>query len=192
MSSAVPPPTPRQVSDRALILYALIRRGTIEYALREFEFDQLRVEQAEVARREGDRWLERESLGIVLSDQDRRLFDAVSGAWPPEAIADGMWRKESLATLLWALQHIAELPPFSQEIDSQVLEEAITRYGEVQAFRSNGLLRPPDQIEAAWLEADAWFGATEGRDGEDATVASIAAERFRALSWLRDASAEAP
>jgi len=192
VSSAVPAPTSRQVSDRALILYALIRRGTIEYALREFEFEPARVEQAEAARRETDRWLERESLAVVLLDQDRRLFDAFSGAWPPEAIADGMWRKESLATLLWSLQHIAELPPFSEEIETQILEEAITRYGEVSAFRSHGLLREPDLIEAAWLEADAWFGATEGRDGEDATVASIAAERFKALSWLRDASAEAP
>ena len=103
-----------------------------------------------------------------------------------------MWRKEALATLLWSLQHIDELPPFSEEIDTQILENAITRYGEVAAFRSNGLLRPSDQIETAWLESDAWFGATEGRDGEDATVASIAAERFRALSWLRDASASPP
>jgi len=188
----VPAPTSLEVSDRALILYALIRRGTIEYALREFEFEPQRVEQAEVARRETSRWLERESLGDTLSEQDRRLFDAVSGAWPPEAIADGMWRKESLGTLLWALQHIVELPPFSEEVDPQVLEEAITRYGEVRAFRSHGLLRPAEQIEAAWLEADAWFGATEGRDGEDATVASIAAERFKTLSWLRDASASAP
>ena len=188
----MPAPTSRRVSDRALIVYALIRRGTIEYALREFEFEPQRVEQAEAARRETDRWLERGALGGSLLEQDHRLLDAVSGAWPPEAIADGMWRKESLATLLWALQHIAELPSFSEEADTQILEEAITRYGEVEAFRSNGLLRPTDQIEAAWLEADAWFGATEGRDGEDATVASIAAERFRALSWLRDASAEAP
>jgi hypothetical protein len=185
-------PSPREVSDRALILYALIRRGTIEFALREFEFEPKRLEQAEVARHEADRWLERESLTAVLLEQDRNLLDAVSGAWPAEAIADGMWRKESLATLLWALQHIAELPQFSDEIDPQVLEEAITRYGEVDAFRSHGLMRQPDQIEAAWLEADAWFGATEGRDGEDATVASIAAERFRALSWLRDAAASAP
>ncbi|MEA2520968.1 MAG: hypothetical protein QOI81_614 [Actinomycetota bacterium] len=182
-------PTTRQISDRALILYALIRRGTIEYALREFEYEQHRVEQAEVARHETDRWLEREELLPALTDADRVLFDAVSGAWPPQAIADGMWRKESLATLLWALEHLADLPSFGEEVDSQVLDDAITRYGEVPSFRSNGSVRPADQIEAAWLEADAWFGATEGRDGEDATVASIAAERFRALSWLRDASA---
>ena len=188
----MPAPTSRQVSDCALILYALIRRGTIEYALAEFEFDPQRVAQAEVARAETDRWLERDELTEALTDQDRRLFEAVSGAWPPEAITDGMWRKESLATLLWALGHIGELPPFSHEVDSQVLEDAITRYGEVAGFRSNGDLRPGDQIEAAWLEADAWFGATEGRDGEDATGASIAAERFRTLSWLRDASASAP
>jgi Domain of unknown function (DUF4272) len=185
-------PSTVEVSDRALILYALIRRGTIEYAVREFQFEPQRIEQAEAARHETDRWLRRESLEPSLLDQDRELFDAVSGAWPAEAIADGMWRKESLATLLWGLQHIGQLPPFSEEVDSQVLEEAITRYGEVHAFRSNGVLRDPQEIEAAWLEADAWFGATEGRDGEDATVASIAAERFRTLSWLRDASAAAP
>ena len=192
MSSAVPAPTSRQVSDRALILYALIRRGTIEYALAEFEFDPQRVAQAEAARAETDRWIEREGLSEAMTDQDRRFFGAVSGAWPPEAITDGMWRKESLATLLWALQHLSELPPLSEQIELQVLEDAITRYGEVAGFRSNGDLRPRGQIEAAWLEADAWFGATEGRDGEDATVASIAAERFRTLSWLRDASASAP
>ncbi|MEP7059524.1 MAG: DUF4272 domain-containing protein [Actinomycetota bacterium] len=182
-------PTTKQISDRALILYGLIRRGTIEYALREFEYEPHRLEQAEVARQETDRWLEREGLSDALLDGDRLLFDAASGAWPPEAITDGMWRKESLATLLWALEHLAALPPFGEEVDAQALDEVITRYGQVSAFRSNGLVRPVDQIEAAWLEADAWFGATEGRDGEDATVASIAAERFRALSWLRDASA---
>ncbi len=188
----MPAPTSRQVSDRALVLYALTRRGTIEYALGEFEFNAQRVAQAEVARAETDRWIEREELTDALTDQDRRLLRAVSGAWPPEAITDGMWRKESLATLLWALQHLPELPPLSEEIDSQILEDAISRYGEVSAFRSNGLLLTPVEIEAAWLEADAWFGATEGRDGEDATVASIAAERFRTLSWLRDASASTP
>jgi Domain of unknown function (DUF4272) len=192
VSQAVPPPTPLEVSDRALILYALVRRGTIEYALREFQFDPLRVEQAEVARHETDGWLERESLVDALTEQDRGLFQAVSGAWPPEAIADGMWRKEALAVLLWALEHSVQLPPFSEEVDTKSLEEAITRYGEVSTFRSAGRLREWDQVEAAWLEADAWFGATEGRDGEDATVASIAAERFRTLSWLRDASVAAP
>ena len=42
------------------------------------------------------------------------------------------------------------------------------------------------------MEADAWVGATEDREGEDATLASVAAERYRALSWLRDAGAPQP
>ena len=41
----------------------------------------------------------------------------------------------------------------------------------------------------AWQEADAWYAATEGREGEDATLASISAERARAFSWLRDRDA---
>ena len=46
------------------------------------------------------------------------------------------------------------------------------------------------ELEAAWHEADVWIAATEGRAGEDATLASISAERRRALSWLRDRDAE--
>ncbi|HEY6566717.1 MAG TPA: hypothetical protein VI341_04280, partial [Actinomycetota bacterium] len=57
------------------------------------------------------------------------------------------------------------------------------------SFRAQGHLRPAEQLDRAWMEADAWFGATEGRAGDDANVASIAAERFRALSWLRDRDA---
>jgi hypothetical protein len=53
------------------------------------------------------------------------------------------------------------------------------------------LLRHDDDLDRAWMEADAWFGATEGR-GDDATIASIAAERYRAFSWLRDAGAPQP
>ena len=100
-----------------------------------------------------------------------------------------MWRKESLGVLLWALQHIPELPSAASEFEPSDLDDAITRYGSVSSFRENGALRSADQVAEARLEADAWFGATEGRTGDDATLASIAAERFRALSWLRDASA---
>lgn len=100
-----------------------------------------------------------------------------------------MWRKESLGVLLWALEHLAELPPYPDEFAQPALDDAITRYGSVSSFRAQGQLRPADHIERAWMEADAWFGATEGRTGDDANVASIAAERFRALSWLRDRDA---
>ena len=66
------------------------------------------------------------------------------------------------------------------------------RYGSVSGFRAEGLLRQNDDLDRAWMEADAWFGATEGREDDDATIASIAAERYRALSWLRDAGAPPP
>ena len=103
-----------------------------------------------------------------------------------------MWRKESMGVLLWALRHVEELPAFSAEFDQAELDGAVTRYGSVSSFRANGELRADDQIERAWMEADAWFGATEGRLGDDAALASTAAERFRALSWLRDAGVAPP
>ena len=182
-------PTVDEVSDRALVLYALVRRGSIEFVVDETAGDPARIRQAETARRETDDWLEREGVWPAVLDAERSLFEAPSGSWPREAVADAMWRKEALGTLLWALQHLHRLADYGLEFEQQHLDEAITRYGSVDAFRKHGSLRSADEVEAAWLEADAWFGATEGRAGEDAQVASAAAERFRALSWLRDRDA---
>ena len=104
------------------------------------------------------------------------------------AIDDALWRKESLGVLFWALGHLDVMPPYNGSSRNRTSTPR-HGYGSVYAFRAEGRLRSDDEIEAAWMEADAWFGATEGRDGEDAAVASTAAERFRALSWLRDADA---
>jgi len=182
-------PSAIEVSDRALVLYAFVRRGMIEFVVSETGGDPIRVQQAEGARRETDEWLERERVWPAVTDEERRLLEAPSGSWPRLAVADAMWRKESFGTLLWALEHLEEMPPYGLEFDQQRLDGAVTRYGSVSAFRAASRLRPHDQVEAAWLEADAWLGATEGRAGDDSQVASAAAERFRALSWLRDRGA---
>lgn len=182
-------PTAAEVADRALVLYAFARRATIELALGEFGHEPSRVAQAEAARVETDRWLARESLTDALTETERRLFEAASGSWPKPAIDDALWRREALGVLLWALEHLAEMPAYGDEFPAHDVDAAITRYGSVDAFRVESRLRPDDQIEAAWMEADAWYGATEGRGGDDAAVASTAAERFRALSWLRDGAA---
>jgi hypothetical protein len=182
-------PTANEVADRALVLYAITRRGAIELVVIETEGDPQRLAQAEAARVETDRWLERESLADAVTLEERGLLDAPSGSWPREAVNDAMWRKESMGVLLWALRHVEQMPDFSSEFEQPELDRAVTRYGSVSSFRANGDLRPNDVIEQAWMEADAWFGATEGRTGEDGALASTAAERFRALSWLRDASA---
>lgn len=189
METAPIRPTVDEVSERTLVLYAFVRRGSIEFVVNETGGDPGRLAQAEAARRETDEWLEREGVWPAVTDHERRLLEAPSGTWPREAVADAMWRKESFGTLLWALQHLDAMPDYGREFEQHYLDEAVTRYGSVDAFRSNGRLRPTDEIERAWLEADAWFGATEGRTGEDAQVASAAAERFRALSWLRDRDA---
>ena len=185
-------PTAVQVADRALVLYALVRRGYIEHVIANTDGDPLRIRQGEAARQETERWFAREGLHDALTDVERGLFDAASGSWPADATADAMWRKESLGALLWALQHVAEMPPYDQEFDQTVLDDAIMRYGSVSGFRDEGLLRDEQDLDRAWMEADAWFGATEGRGEDDATIASVAAERYRALSWLRDADARLP
>ncbi len=182
-------PSTLDVADRARVIYAIARRGAIELVVNETQGEPTRLAQAERARVETDRWLEQESLMHEVRGSERALLDAPSGSWPAEAVRDSMWRKEALGVLLWSLQHLDVLPEVGSEFAQAELDGVITRYGSVSSFRANGLLRPSDELEQAWLEADAWFGATEGRGGDDAALASIAAEQFRALSWLRDASA---
>jgi hypothetical protein len=179
----------KQVADRALILYAIVRRGSIEHVIASAEGDPLRIRQGEAARLESDRWLDREHLMDALVGDERRLLDAPSGSWPAAATTDAMWRREALGALLWALQHLATMPAYGVEFEQQALDDAITRYGSVAAFRAEGSLRAEEDLERAWMEADAWYGATEGREGDDASIASIASERYRAFSWLRDADA---
>jgi hypothetical protein len=185
-------PSADEVADRALVLYAFVRRAAIEYALGEFGHDPQRHSQAEAARAETDRWLERESLADALTDVERSLFAAASGSWPEEAVTDGMWRTESLAVLLWAIGALDALPPFGEEADRAALDAAVTAPGSVSSFRANARLRPAEELDRAWGEADAWFAATEGRTGEDATLASISAERLHALRWLRGDPGSAP
>jgi hypothetical protein len=181
-------PSAAEVSDRALVLYALVRRASIEVVLEEGP-DPRRLAQAERARVETERWLARESLEDALTEPERSLFDGGSGSWPHEAIADGLWRKESLGVLLWALGHIEALPAIDEEFEVAVLNQRIEAYGSESAFRTNGRLRDGLEMDQAWGEADAWLAATDGMSGEDATIASISAERRRALSWLRDRDA---
>jgi hypothetical protein len=182
-------PSAQQVADRALVLYALVRRGSIEHVIASTDGDPLRIRQGEAARRESDRWLDRERLIDAPVDEERRLLDAPSGSWPVAATTDALWRKEALGALLWALQHLAAMPAYGAEFDQQALDDAITRFDSVATFRAEGLLRAEEELERAWMEADAWYGATEGREGDDASIASIAGERYRAFSWLRDADA---
>jgi hypothetical protein len=186
----MPRPSADEVADRALVLYALSRRAAIETALEGFGEDLIRLAQAERARVETDRWLERGSLDRAVTEDERRLLDSPSGAWPRAAVVDGMWAKESLGVLLWSLQHVPVLPEPDDEFEASVLETVITRYGSVSSFRANGLPRDDFEIEQAWLTADAWLGMTEG--SEDTTTAAISSKRFRALGWLRDASAPPP
>ena len=183
-------PTVTQASDRALVLYAFSRRAAIELALGEVGDDPRRFAQAERARVETQRWLDRESLVAAVTPLERSLLEGPSGSWPRQAVVDGMWRKESLGALLWALRHVAQLPPFGDEFEVAVLNERIEAYGSVSSFRANGSLRQAEELERAWQEADAWFAATEDAEGDDAALASISAERVRALSWLRDREAE--
>lgn len=182
-------PSAWQVADRSLIIYSFVRRGFIEHVIASTDGDPLRVRQGEAAREETDRWLDREQLRDSLVVAERELLAAPSGSWPAEATADAMWRKEALGTLLWALQHLADMPDYGVEFEQQTLDDAVKRYGSVSGFRSEGLLRDEGELERAWMEADAWYGATEGGGGDDASIASIAAERYRAFSWLRDADA---
>jgi hypothetical protein len=177
-------PTSREAADRALILYAFVRRGYIEHVLDDADADPGRVEQAERARKDTDAWLAEHDLTGALTETEGRLLEAESGLWPPEAIVDAVWRKEALGTLLWALGHFESIPPYDTEFDQPALDAAIVDSGSVDRFRAVSLLRADDELMRALGEADTWHGALAGTEEDDAAMISLSAERRWALSWL--------
>ena len=178
-------------SNRALVVYALVRRAYIEHVVNASTGDPQRLAQAEAARVEQDHWLDDHGLREHLTDVEARLLAAGSGTWSKEAVHDSLWRKEALGVLLWALQHLESIPPYGEEFAQEDLDKAITRSGSVEQFRELGVLRSDDELAAAWREADTWFAATEGAAGEDAALSSVAVERLKALDWLRGGAAPA-
>ena len=177
-------PTSRDAADRALVLYAFVRRGYIEHVLDDVDADPVRVTQSELAREETDAWLAEHDLTRVLTETESRLLEAESGLWPPEAIVDAVWRKEALGTLLWALGHVESMPPSDTEFEQPSLDAAIVDSGSVDRFRAVSRLRADDELLRALGEADTWHGALTGADGDDAAMVSLSAERRWALSWL--------
>jgi Domain of unknown function (DUF4272) len=177
-------PTSRDAADRALVLYAFVRRGYIEHVLDDADADPSRVAQAERARSETDSWLAEHDLTDVLTETEARLLEAESGLWPPEAIVDAVWRKEALGALLWALGHFESIPPYDTEFEQAALDAAIVDSGSVDRFRAVSRLRADDELLAALGEADTWHGALAGTDADDAAMVSLSAERRWALSWL--------
>ncbi len=177
-------PTAREAADRAMVLYAFVRRGTIEHVLDDADADPGRLAQAERARAETDRWLAANDLEDALTETEARLLGAESGLWPPAAIVDAVWSREALGALLWALGHFERIPPYDTEFDQQDLDAAIVDSGSVDRFRAVSRLRDDDELLRALGEADAWHGALEGAEGVEGTMASLSAERRWALSWL--------
>ena len=177
-------PTAREAADRALVLYAFVRRGMIEHVLDDADADPGRTAQAERARVETDGWLDMNDLEGALTETEARLLGAESGLWPPEAIVDAVWRREALGTLLWALGHFLEIPPYDTEFTQAELDAAIVDSGSVDRFRAVSRLREDDELLRALGEADTWHGATVGAEGDEAAMASLSAERRWALSWL--------
>lgn len=193
-------PPALEVSDRVLVLYAIARRGAIELVVNETQGDPTRLAQAERARIETERWLERESLIHEVRGTERSLLDAPSGSWPTEAVSDTMWRKEAMGMLLWALQHIDRLPDVGTEFVQADLDGTVTRYGSVSGFRANGQLRRDDQIERAWLglrvvrrdRGPHRGGCGAGLDrGRAVPRAQLAARRCRRASVSTDQAASA-
>jgi hypothetical protein len=177
-------PTSRDAADRALVLYAFVRRGYIEHVLDDADADPMRVTQAERAREETDAWLAEHDMTKALTETESRLFEAESGLWPPEAIVDAVWRKEALGALLWALGHFESVPPYDTEFEQATLDAAIVDSGSVDRFRAVSRLRDDDELMRALGEADTWHGALAGAGEADAAMVSLSAERRWALSWL--------
>ena len=148
------------------MLYAFVRRGTIEHVLDDADADPGRVAQAERARAETDRWLAANDLEDALTETEARLLGAESGLWPPEAIVDAVWQPRGpRRPAVGARAPRGGSRPTTPSSTSRRWTRPSWTPARCERFRAVSRLRDDDELLRALGEADTWHGAPGGRRG---------------------------
>ena len=92
------------------MIYALARRGAIELVVNQTGADPSHLAQAERARVETDRWLERESLTGAPTDVERRCSRRRRGPGRPRPSPTPCGARSRSACCCGRLQHVDPLP----------------------------------------------------------------------------------
>ncbi len=162
-SEVLTPPVPKQVVARAVALYIITCRCQLEIDLAR-EAEPKSELQAEL---DDMRQFVAETADLVLSNQERRLFDSPLGGWKHSDIVDQSWRRESLVVFLWALTQVGELPRYDTQARSP---EGFKGDDLIDLFLTGvPRLRPEAEIEAARDAAELWHWRSRKRQVEGST-----------------------
>jgi hypothetical protein len=106
------PPGPKRVAQRALVLSAVVCRGSIEGDAGSKDAERFREEILD--------WVYDLSLSDEIESDELELLTSPLGTLPKQRAIDAGWRGEGLAILAWALKKI-DLPAHDQIVDSPTI-----------------------------------------------------------------------
>jgi hypothetical protein len=132
------PPDAQQVARRALILSAVVCRGSIDGGAGDEHAEKLpgRIKP----------WLEGAALTDHLEPWEGRIMRAALGQLPSQCISDATWAVEGLAVLAWALGR-SELPEHDASVDPFAVTDAVGFLADdASDFIATAELRSPDEL----------------------------------------------
>jgi hypothetical protein len=132
------PPTAEQVARRALILSAVVCRGSIDRGPRDAEIDGL---PARITK-----WLENARLTDHVEPWEAEVLSAPLGELDEQSVYRATWAVEGLAVLAWALRQ-GDLPRHDQAVNSfDVAESVGFLCDDAVEFMNSTPLRAPIEL----------------------------------------------
>jgi hypothetical protein len=132
------PPVAQQVARRALILSAIVCRGSIDRGPRDPSIKSLPARITE--------WLENAELMDHIEPWEAEVLDTALGELQEESITRATWAVEGLVVLAWALGH-ADLPRHDQTVNPfDVAESVGLLCDDAEEFINSAQLRTPIEL----------------------------------------------
>jgi hypothetical protein len=183
------PPSAERVARRALILAAVVCRGTIE--------EDAGDADAEVLRQSLPQWLDDVGIASDVEPEELTVLHAPLGSLTPQQRIDATWRAERLAVLAWALGRY-ELPAYDYQCDPFAIAQSLGfRHPREKTVLRDPRLRTPEELASlAGTLRSLSQGLTDGTltvrgvpmsetvEPVQRAIMRIAGERRQVADWL--------
>jgi tetratricopeptide (TPR) repeat protein len=136
-----PPPSPRRVADRAMVLSAIVCRALLEQEHLAGNREHAEGRTALLS------WIDALGLRSELESEELAFLQTPIGRASPRQRIDGDWRREGLSVLAWALGRFP-LPAYDRLTDAEAVLPSVDFLSvhDALALRESARLRPADEI----------------------------------------------
>lgn len=101
-------------------------------------------------------WVSGSGIYLLLSPEEKALFEAEPGTWTQQQMFDSSWRMESLGVMLWALGISDEIPPYDTQFSDEEKLETVPFLNPIETFVENANIRNKKEIQKARNVAEMW------------------------------------